>query len=130
MEMMAGTANQSYAVAYFKLYDALALGNWTIRPGDHLRYHTYFYQQNTMAVDLEFTDGTNLRDLGKVDQNGVNVHPAWRYVYPTGQWLYFDIDLSSLAGKRIKTVMVAYDNGNTHTTGQFRAYVDQVKIGY
>ena len=81
-----------------------------------------------MAIDIQFTDGTTLRDSGLKDQNNICVHPACRWVYPTGSWNYFLVDLTPLAGKKIRDILVAYDNGNSNETGQFRAYFDTLVI--
>src|SRR5688500_13480727 len=91
-----------------------------------LKWLQYNYQQSTMSLDLEMTDGTTLRGSGLRDQNGLTVHPAGRGAVPTRQWLYFEVDLSPLAGKTIRKYMVAYDNGNNGRTGQFRSYFDDI----
>ncbi len=75
-----------------------------------------------------------LRDSGCRDQNNAPIHPSARGGYPRGQWLYFEVDLStcsvSLVGKEIARWIVAYDNGNNGATGQFRAYFDNLRVDY
>ena len=99
-----------------------------IEPGDHLIWHQYNHSQKRMAVDISFTDGTNLRDLNLKDQNNVCVHPACRGVYPTNTWMQFSVNLTPVAGKRIKEMMIAYDNGASGATGVFRGYFDNVQV--
>ena len=83
-----------------------------------------------VAVDLIFTDGSNLRDSGATDQNGVRVHPelqgrggrlagnTWNEVRSTiGQWA---------AGKTIARILVAYDRPDA--TGTFRGFVDDIRV--
>lgn len=136
-ELLAGTAQRSYSYVYFHLFtreNDASLADphpyLTIRPGMRLRWHQYNHQQCTFSVDLALADGTTLRDSGVVDQNGVRVHPAARCAYPVGQWLYFDVDLTPLAGKTIQESMIAYDNGNNGVTGPFRGYFDFLRIEY
>lgn len=132
---LAGTANANYSYAYMILlshiYDnpAPATRNYLrIESGMKLKWLQYNFQQTNMSVDFEMTDGTTLRDSGLRDQNSVNPHPAARTSYPTGQWLYFEVDLTPLAGKVIRQWMIAYDNGNNGRTGQFRAYFDDIQV--
>ena len=123
-----GTADSSYSYVYFKIADV----DVTLESGDKLIYSAWFDNVaggHPIAVDLKFSDGTWMRDGNFVDQNGINAHPGQRNVYQTRQWLTFVIDLSKKAGKRVTRVVVAYDNGSIHTTGAFRAYVDDISIG-
>lgn len=134
-ELMAGTAQSAYSYAYFDLFtwlnDSSATQNYVqIKPGMKLVWLQYNLQQRTMSVDFEMTDGTTLRDSGLRDQNGIHSHPAARGVYPIGQWLYFEVDLSPLAGKTIRRYMIGYDNGNNGIIGQFRAYFDDIQLRY
>jgi len=133
---LSGTANNNYSYAYMKLFSADndELGSnprhLTIKNGTTLSWHQYNYAQSRMTVDITFSDGTTLRDSGLKDQNNICVHPACRGSYGTGAWYYFTVNLSSLAGKRVKDIMIAYDNGNNGPTGSFRAYFDDLHIDY
>ncbi len=137
-ERMAGTATGSYSYSYFTLFsgseDNGGLGRYLrVRSGMHLHWLQYNYQQSTASIDFETTDGSTLRDSGSVDQNNVTVHPAGRGGYPTGQWLYFDVNLGAnpnLVNKRIQSWLIAYDNGNNGRTGQFRIYIDDLEVVY
>jgi hypothetical protein len=112
--------------------------NWlTIKPGMHLKWLQYNYQQSTVSVDLRLRDTRGniryIRDASRiVDQSGVRVHPAARGGYPTGQWLFFDVDLSAPGYEdlRIDRWMLAYDNGNNGNIGQFRTYFDNLRVEY
>lgn len=135
---IAGNASGN-SYAYFKLFSsdfdtsAIPFGirrYLEVRSGMTLKWRQYNYKQTNASIDLVFTDGTTLRDLGFKDQNGVGSHPAARTNYPTGQWLYFQVDLSLLSTKRIKDILIAYDNGGNGRTGQFRSYFDDIQIAY
>jgi hypothetical protein len=149
--MIAGCAQDAYSYAYMRLFTSdcfpingvghcfnepepnlpQGLNNWlVIEPGMRLRWYQYNVMQSTISLDFLMTDLTTMRDSGLVDQHGVNVHPNSRGGYPTGQWLYFDVDLTPLQGRMIRQWWVAYDNGRTATTGQYRAYIDQISIVY
>jgi hypothetical protein len=134
-ERMAGYARNSYSYAYFTLFtaenDSDTYHNYLqIRNGMKLKWLQYNYYQSNMSVDFEMTDGSVLRGSGLTDQNGLTVHPAGRTAVPIGQWLYFEVNLSPLAGKQIRRWFIAYDNGNNGRTGVFRAYFDDLKVVY
>src|SRR5205814_9939128 len=82
----------------------------------------------TLALDGHFTDGTDLRDSGFVDQNGVPFHPGLR-TDPVGAWTYVEVDLSAAAGKVLDFLLVGFDNGNDGYVGPYRAYIDDFSIG-
>ena len=109
--------------AYMKLFDM----NLLVEPGMRLRWHQYFYWQPWISIDARFADGTYLRDYHLPDQNGKSIHPAERPYYPGGQWLWFDVDLSSVVGKTIQTLMVGYDHG--WGQGEYLGYIDNINIG-
>ncbi len=68
-----------------------------------------------MTIDLAFSDGTYLHDLGAVDQHGIQLHPREqgksKTLYPN-QWNYKSPQIGAVAaGKTIKQMpLVAYDN--------------------
>lgn len=137
-ERMVGDAqNAAYSAVYFRLFtnlnDTTTLnppGYLTITSGMRLNWSQFNYQQSTMCIDFIMTDGSTLRDSGVVDNYGVRVHPAYRGGYGTGTWYNFSVDLSPLAGKTIRQWMIAYDNGQSHQTGQFRSFFDSVYVTY
>ncbi|HEX9990870.1 MAG TPA: matrixin family metalloprotease [Chloroflexia bacterium] len=138
MELLAGYAQASYSYGYMRLF-SFANDNTgphnehylTIDSGTKIRWFQYNYQQSTMSIDFRMSDGTYARDYNNIrDQNNVPLHPAARGNYPTGQWIYFEVDLSPLANKTITEWYIAYDNGNTHTLGQYRSYFENFRIEY
>lgn len=137
-ERMVGDAQTaSYSAVYFRLFtnlnDSAPLNPpayLTITQGMKLNWSQFNYQQGTMCLDFIMTDGSTLRDSGLVDNYGVRVHPAYRGGYGTGTWYNFSVDLSPLAGRTIRQWMIAYDNGQSHLTGQFRGFFDTVYVTY
>jgi hypothetical protein len=139
---LAGRSTSSYSYVYLTLFthedDTGVDQNWlTVKPGMHLKWLQFNYQQSTVSMDLRLRDPYgNIRyvrdDSRIVDQSGVRMHPAARGNYPTGQWLFFDVDLSALGYEdlRIDRWMLAYDNGNNGYIGQFRTYLDNLRIEY
>jgi DNA-binding beta-propeller fold protein YncE len=60
-------------------YRDISHPSYIVVSGDVLEYDIYFPASSTNktgGVDIEFSDGSNLRDSGAVDQNGVSVHPS------------------------------------------------------
>ncbi|MBU5440910.1 GH92 family glycosyl hydrolase [Paenibacillus sp. CECT 9249] len=81
-----------------------------------------------VAMDLLFTDGTYLHDLGAVDQKGIGLNPL-----DQGKALQLDVwntvtskigDVA--AGKTVDKIVISY-NATGHT-GKFRGYVDDIQI--
>lgn len=109
-----------------------------IQSGMDLRWIQYNGSQCTATLDIEFTDGTFLRDkkvggMPYTDTAGVSVHPADRHcsVYGQGYWFYVEINLNPFVGKTVKRVMLAYDNSNnTSVKGNWRVYFDAVTLGH
>ena len=150
-ERFAGNGDTTYSFAYMRLFTAEQEAANTIAPylqltsGMQLHWRQYNYRQETIALDMEFMDGSTLRDSFVTD-NGqprhlrdnycISVHPAERdhdcngqYVSTESRWFEYIVDLSPLAGKKVKRIFIAYDNGNTHITGPFRAYFDDLYLG-
>lgn len=131
-----GVANNNYSYAYMKLFSASDdelgsnLRHLTIKNGMTLSWYQFNHTQGRMSIDIDFTDGSTLRGSGLTDQYYITVHPAGRGVYSPGSWRYFTVNLSSLAGKTIRDVLIAYDNGNNGVKGDFRAYFDNIQINY
>lgn len=101
-----------------------------ITSGTHLRWEQYNATKCTVTFDLEFTDGSSLRDSGLYDSAGRSVHPTNRtcVVTPQGSWYSVDIDLSPLAGKTIKRWLLVYDT--PLDSGTWRSYFDNVRVTY
>jgi lysophospholipase L1-like esterase len=83
-----------------------------------------------VAVDLQLTDGGNLRDSGAVDQYGVRAHPQYQgeggHLVPN-RWNLVRVSLAGLAGRTISRVDVGFDRPTG--TGGFRGYVDDIVLG-
>ncbi len=132
MLMAAGTAGNASGAnfCYFKVFN-LSGAPVTIASNTTLSYWINPVQDGGRYVALDFhcTDGTTLRDSGLTDQNGKSLHPNAGHGggIVLGGWSQITANLSSLAGKNIDRVWVAYDRANT--TGQFRAYLDDIRIG-
>jgi predicted alpha-1,2-mannosidase len=88
------------------------------------------YPSTYASVDLAFTDGTYLSDLGASDQHGATLSPqgqgASKTLY-TNQWNYLVSRIGEVAaGKTIDRILVAYDNPDG--PADFGGWIDDVKI--
>jgi predicted alpha-1,2-mannosidase len=132
------TQGASAEYAYMKLFD-VSSRNIAVNAGTTLTY--WIYPQSTatsnlvsgsnstcVALDLIFSDGTNLRDSGSVDQNGNRSHPAYQCNHLTlDTWNQVTINLGSLAtGRTITSINLGYDQPNS--SGGYRGYVDDIVI--
>ncbi|MCG7406171.1 hypothetical protein MH117_02000 [Paenibacillus sp. ACRRX] len=127
---IAGTDNSSIkdSFIYYKLYDGLDL---KVDQGMVLSYWIYHHggqQSKKIAIDLIFDDSTTLRDSGVTDQTGSRVHPAFRNT-SLNEWHHVQIKLDLFSGKKIKKVLVGYDDLTNDEVGSFRAYLDDIYIG-
>jgi predicted alpha-1,2-mannosidase len=94
-------------------------------PPDDLKYRGMH-----VAVDLAFSDGTYLSDLGATDQHGAPLTPqgqaASRTLWPM-QWNAKRSTIGAVAaGKTVKRILVGYDNPSG--AGLFRAWIDDLRI--
>ncbi|MEU7904524.1 GH92 family glycosyl hydrolase [Actinoplanes sp. NPDC049118] len=82
------------------------------------------------AVDLAFTDGTRLSELGALDQNGIVVSPAAQGASKTlytAQWNKRTARIGDVAaGKTIDRILIGYDKPSGPTA--FRAWYDDIAI--
>lgn len=125
--------------AYMKAFD-LSAQNITIAPGMKLNYWIYPQAMNSVspyvtgtnstcvAIDLVFTDGTALRNLGATDQNGNRLHPAYQCNHlSTGVWNQVISDIGAVAsGKTIARLDIGYDQPGS--SGGYRGYIDDISI--
>src|SRR4051794_40123509 len=93
---------------------------------DDLRYPSTY-----ASVDLVFTDGTKLSDLGATDQDGATLSPAGqagsKTLY-TNQWNLKRSRIGAVAaGKTIDRILVAYDNPDG--PADFGGWIDDIDIG-
>lgn len=82
-----------------------------------------------VAIDIIFTDGTDLRDSGVTDQYGNQLHPAHEcnHLQPD-QWNYVTANLSSLSGKIVSRIDVGYDQPGA--IGNYGGYIDDITLSY
>ncbi|WNV90176.1 GH92 family glycosyl hydrolase [Umezawaea sp. Da 62-37] len=88
------------------------------------------YPSTFAAVDLAFSDGTYLSDLGARDQHGFELSPkgqgASKALY-TNQWNRLASVIGSVAaGKTIKRILVAYDN--PAGPANFDGWIDDITV--
>ncbi len=129
------SASGSYA--YLKVFDVSAQ-NLAITSTSKLSYWIFPQSSATsnlvsgnssscVAIDMVFTDGSNLRDSGVTDQTGDRVHPAFQCGHLTmDAWNNVTANLGSLSGKTVARIVVAYDQ--PANTGGYRGYVDDIAI--
>ena len=91
---------------------------------------TCSYPSTYAAVDLAFTDGTYLSDLGAVDQHGATLSPQGQGASKTlyaNQWNHKVSRIGDVAaGKTIDRILVAYDNPDG--PADFGGWVDDIRI--
>ncbi|GAA2018488.1 hypothetical protein GCM10009839_13390 [Catenulispora yoronensis] len=134
-----GTTSSGADHAYLKVFD-LSGKNLVVGPGTTLTYwidpessaNSYGYasggNSTCVAVDLIFTDNTNLRDSGAVDQNGNRAHPSYQCGHLTlDTWNRVTVNLGAVAnGKTISRVDIGYDQANV--TGGYRGHIDDISV--
>ncbi|MEU5693596.1 GH92 family glycosyl hydrolase [Actinosynnema sp. NPDC020468] len=98
----------------------------------YLVFPSYFdqdYASTYVAVDLAFDDGTYLSDLGVPDHGGFELSPrgqgAAKSLY-TNQWNRVVASIGAAAGRRIRRILVAYDN--PRGPASFGGWVDDVVV--
>ncbi|MEV8451546.1 GH92 family glycosyl hydrolase [Streptomyces sp. NPDC052095] len=122
------------AYSYNKVFDV----NTTVTRDTALSYRVYpqmigndlAYPSTHVAVDLAFTDGTYLSDLGAVDGNGGALSPQGQadakrlYV---NQWNEVESSIGAVAaGKTVDRVLVAYDS--PRGPAKFQGWIDDIVI--
>ena len=102
------SATQSYS------YQRIFAADLPVGASSVLSYWIYPSQATGafVAVDLQFSDGSALRDSGAVDQYGVRAHPqlqgeGGRLVL--NQWNLVRVGLGGLAGRTVTRVDVGFD---------------------
>ncbi|MEK8129999.1 GH92 family glycosyl hydrolase [Paenibacillus filicis] len=90
------------------------------------------YTSTYTAVDLAFSDGTYLHELGATDQYGYKVDAVSQgesKVLYNNQWNFVKSKIGEkAAGKKIKRILLAYDNPSAEAGTSFKATVDDIKI--
>ncbi|UJF34875.1 GH92 family glycosyl hydrolase [Paenibacillus hexagrammi] len=129
------TSGRTYS--YNKIYDV----DVNVTPDTELSYYIApqftsttetDYTSTYSAVDLAFSDGTYLHDLGAKDQHGFKLDPASqgesKSLY-NNQWNYIKSRIGEVAaGKTIKRILLAYDNPFAEAGAAFKATVDDIRI--
>ncbi|GHJ49266.1 hypothetical protein Cs7R123_66080 [Catellatospora sp. TT07R-123] len=96
-----------------------------------LSYWIYPQQANGtfVGVDLQFSDGSALRDTGAADQYGVRAHPQFQGEgghLAVNQWNLVRVNLGGLAGRTVTRVDLGFDRPTG--TGTFRGYLDDLTL--
>lgn len=91
------------------------------------------YPSTYAALDVRFTDGTYLSDLGADDQHGVAASPSGQgkgKILYANQWNAVSLDVGTVAaGKTIDRVLVGYDNvGGATKDTRFGGWVDDIAV--
>ncbi|NHC14619.1 glycoside hydrolase family 92 protein [Motilibacter sp. E257] len=88
------------------------------------------YPSQYASVDLKFTDGTYLSQLGAVDQQFAKLDPVSQGTSKTlyaNQWNYKYSTIGAVAaGKTIDEILVAYDNPNG--PAKFGGWIDDITV--
>jgi predicted GH43/DUF377 family glycosyl hydrolase len=115
--------------AYMKLFDTSAHPP-SIDANTTLSYWIYPQSANStcVALDMVFSDGTALRNLGAKDQNGNQLHPAHQCGHLTlNQWNYVTSDIGAVAaGKTLERINLGFDEPGG--SGTYRGYVDDISL--
>ena len=125
--------------AYIKVFD-LSSQSIIVSPGMKLNYwiypeamtssspHVTGTNSTCVAIDLIFTDGTALRNLGATDQDGNRLHPAYQCNHlTTGVWNQVISAIGAVAsGKTIARLDIGYDQPGG--SGGYRGYIDDINI--
>jgi hypothetical protein len=82
-----------------------------------------------VAIDIIFTDGTALRNLGVKDQfaNALNPAGECNHLQPD-QWNYVTASLSGISGKTISRIDVGYDQPGA--SGNYGGYIDDITLSH
>ncbi|KRE48459.1 immunoglobulin-like domain-containing protein [Paenibacillus sp. Soil724D2] len=132
-------ADQSYA--YNQIFDA----EIAVKPSTTLSYWVFPEKESDVipslvrttskyvALDVLFTDGTYLHDLGAKDQYGVTIHPNAQgkggFVVED-QWNLITANIGQAAnGKIIDKILFGFDSSGT-VAGYFRGTVDDITINH
>ncbi len=129
--MYSGAANGAATdYAYMQIFDTSAHPP-TIDANTTLTYWidpTNSNNSSCVAVDMVFSDGTALRNLGAVDQSGNRLHPAGQCGHlPLNQWTQVTSKIGSVAaGKTLQRIDLGYDQPGGN--GSYRGYVDDISL--
>lgn len=122
------------AYSYNKVFDV----DTAVRRDTELSYRVFpsmpgtdlTYAATNVSVDLAFTDGTYLSDLGAVDSHGGLLTPqgqgAAKRLY-TNQWNHVASRIGEVAaGRTVDRILVAYDSPKGPAT--FQGWIDDIRL--
>ena len=105
--------------------------SYVIFPGlFNIKNYDYEYTSCRVIVDLHFTDGTYLSELGVRDQNGSTLTPAGQVAGETlftMQWNYVEAKIGA-AGKTIDRIDVFFEMDEAEDASKFLTFFDDLKI--
>jgi predicted GH43/DUF377 family glycosyl hydrolase len=120
-------AAQDYA--YMKVFD-FSSAPVSVSAHDTLSY--WIYPEDEAAtcesLDMVFTDGTALRDLGATDERGSPLTPSGQCgTLSIDQWNLVTANIGSVAaGKQISRIDIGFDSPGA--SGSFQGYIDDVSL--
>ena len=137
-----GSITDQDAYAYNKLYDGL---NIPVGDDTYFQYcifpsmsngsgYDYQYAQMYLSLDLKFTDGTYLSELGALDQNRNGLDALSQgdsRTLTTNQWNRIYSNIGSVAsGKTIEAVLADYRKPSHDMSGykDFTTYFDEIEV--
>ncbi|MDR0380422.1 MAG: GH92 family glycosyl hydrolase [Oscillospiraceae bacterium] len=137
-----GTKTAENASSYTAIYSGLAI---QVHPNTRLSYmvlpnvggqsttnYDYEYTSMYASIDLEFSDGTRLKDLGATDQYGTVVSPAAQgdsKIMDTNQWLRILSHIGAVAsGKTISRIIVGFEKNGGTPGKNVSTYFDDIAI--
>jgi hypothetical protein len=125
------STTKSYA--YLKAYDSPGM---LLTDTSLMRYWIYPQgggaaagkNSTCVAVDLDFSDGSHLRDTKVLASNNVGIHPARQCGRLTlNQWNRVIVPIGDVAkGKKVVRVTVGYDQ--SANKGGYRGYIDDLEF--
>jgi len=83
-----------------------------------------------MAIDIKFSDGTYLKNLSSVDQNGVSMLPANQGAGKAiGQWNHVVCDIGKYAaGKIVSEILIGFEHADATPGERIEGYFDDIRI--
>ena len=108
--------------------------NYDLRANDPKYNYDFEYTSMYAAIDLEFSDGTRLKDYEALDQyqNVVSPHAQGASkVMVTNNWLNITTKLSTdsrLVGKHINKILVGFEKNDGSSNKDVSTFFDDVKI--
>ncbi|HLI38149.1 MAG TPA: hypothetical protein VKV80_12545 [Streptosporangiaceae bacterium] len=124
--------------AYLKIFDlsnspvmvhrTTALSYWIYPASSQLVSTVNGDNSSCVAIDLVFSDGSALRDLGATDRSGYPLTPQGQCGHlQLDQWNHVTAGIGTVAaGKRIVRIDVGYDSPGS--SGGFQGYIDDVTL--